>query len=49
MVSRIENLNLVVYLQLLDGRLCGASYANTICIHNLDTNIVETTLEGHIK
>jgi WD40 repeat protein len=46
--SQIEDLNVTVRLQLHDGRICGADY-NSICIYNMDTNIVEKIIEGHTK
>jgi WD40 repeat protein len=44
----IENLNLRVYLQLSDQRLCGNGKDFDICIYNMDTDIIETTMKGHI-
>jgi WD40 repeat protein len=46
-VSRIENMKIYVYLQLKDGRICGRVSAKRICIFNMDTNVIETTLYGH--
>jgi WD40 repeat protein len=46
-VSTIENLKLIVYLQLKDGRLCGCTADHSVCIYNMDRNIVETTMKGH--
>jgi WD40 repeat protein len=45
--SPIVNLKLAVFLQLKDGRLCGRNTLNSIVVCNMDTNILETTLEGH--
>jgi WD40 repeat protein len=46
-VSKIENLNLRVYLQLLDGRICGTTSDYSICIYNMDTNVIEKSMKGH--
>jgi WD40 repeat protein len=46
-VSLIEKLNLRVYLQLRDGRLCGSTSDYSICIYNMDANIIETNMKGH--
>jgi WD40 repeat protein len=46
-VSKIEKLSLWVHLQLLDGRLCGYASDHSICIYNIDTNIVEKSMQGH--
>jgi WD40 repeat protein len=48
--SQIENLNLKVCLQLLDGRICGStSDYGIVCIYNMDTNVIETIMKGHTK
>jgi WD40 repeat protein len=47
-VSLVENLKLDVYLQLLDGRICGITDDfGGICIYNMDTNVIESDMEGH--
>jgi WD40 repeat protein len=46
---KIENLNLIVYLQLSDQRLCGRTKDNGIFIYNMDTDIIETTMKGHTR
>jgi WD40 repeat protein len=46
-VSQIENLKLRVYLQLHDGRLCGSTGDYSICIYNMDTNVIEKVIKGH--
>jgi WD40 repeat protein len=43
--ARIENIKLIIYLQLQDGRLCGSTSDNSICIYNMDTNIIERSME----
>jgi BTB/POZ domain len=45
--ARIENLNLMICLQLQDGRLCGFTYDRSccICIYNMDTNIIEEMIK----
>jgi WD40 repeat protein len=48
-MTLIENLSLGVCLQLQDGRLCGSTSDYSICIYNMDTNIIETTLKGHTR
>jgi WD40 repeat protein len=48
-VSKVKAAHLVVHLVLHDGRLCGITNYCSICIYNMDTNTVETTLEGHTK
>jgi WD40 repeat protein len=44
---KIQTLNLVVHLQLSDQRLCGSAKENSICIYNMDTQIIEATMKGH--
>jgi WD40 repeat protein len=49
-VSLIDYLDLKVLLQLKDGRLCGYRDDDddvSICIYNMDTNIIELTWKGH--
>jgi WD40 repeat protein len=47
-ISVIENLELEVFLQLKDGRLCGAAaWDPVIVVYNLDTNRIDMSLEGH--
>jgi WD40 repeat protein len=45
--SKIETLNLRVYLQLPDGRICGHASDHSICIYNMDTNIIERSMQRH--
>jgi BTB/POZ domain len=45
--ARIENIKLMIYLQLQDGRLCGSTSDNSICIYNMDTNVIDTSMKGH--
>jgi WD40 repeat protein len=47
-VSQIENLYVIVYLQLLDGGLCGSSSDYSICICNMDTNVIEKIIDGRL-
>jgi BTB/POZ domain len=44
---KMENLNLIVYLQLSDQRLCGSGKDFDLIIYNMDTDIIETTMKGH--
>jgi WD40 repeat protein len=46
-VAHREDIKLSVHLQLKDGRLCGNREDHTICLFNMDTDTVETTMEGH--
>jgi WD40 repeat protein len=46
-VSQIETLDLIVYLQLQDGRLCGCRSEKSISVYNMDTNIIEKSMHGH--
>jgi hypothetical protein len=48
-MALIENLSLGVRLQLEDGRICGITSALSICIYNMDTNIIERIMYGHTK
>jgi WD domain, G-beta repeat len=49
MVSQIKGLHLMVYLQLLDGRLCGKARGHSIFIFNMDTNVREINMIGHTE
>jgi WD40 repeat protein len=46
-LSTFQNFKRRVYLQLRDGRLCGSTDDNSMCICSVDSNIVETTIKGH--
>jgi BTB/POZ domain len=46
MGSSVIGLQMDVFLQLRDGRLCGATSDNNIHIWSMDTNIVEMTMRG---
>jgi WD40 repeat protein len=48
-LSQIENLNLRVFLQLLDGRICGSTTDYSICTYSMDTNVIESNMKGHSK
>jgi WD40 repeat protein len=48
-VFQIENLDLEVYLQLQDNRLCGSTDEHSICIYNMDTYLKEKTMKGHTQ
>jgi WD40 repeat protein len=38
----------IVYTQLMDGRLCGTNFNdNSLCLWNVDTNLMEKTFIGH--
>jgi BTB/POZ domain len=42
-------INMIVHLQLLDGRICGDTYDNSICIYNMDTSRIEKIMKGHTE
>jgi WD40 repeat protein len=46
-VSTIEDVKLGVCLKLRDGRFCGRQDNDSICIYDIDRNIVETTIRRH--
>jgi hypothetical protein len=39
-VPQIENLGLTINLELQDGRICGSTGDDSICIYNMDTNVI---------
>jgi hypothetical protein len=45
-VCPTDNLQLVAYVQLQDGRLCGAR-DYSLQMWNMTTRVIETTLSGH--
>jgi WD domain, G-beta repeat/BTB/POZ domain len=47
MVSQIENVYFKVHLVLHDERVCGETNDCGICIYNMDTNMIEKSMQGH--
>jgi WD40 repeat protein len=46
-VQQFERKNLTFRIQLEDGRFCGSTSDHSICIYNMDTNIIERSMTGH--
>jgi BTB/POZ domain/WD domain, G-beta repeat len=46
-VTHIENIELGKLFQLNDGRLCGSTNDNNICVIQMHNNTIDTTMNGH--
>jgi hypothetical protein len=43
----IEGLDLRMFLQLEDKRLCGSTNRNSMCIYDTNANMIESNMKGH--